>query len=255
MTSENRVISVEKLNGSPRHGILIVTPTYNEKGNLAAFMSGAGRSGADLLIVDDASPDGTAGTARELAAGYPGEAWLMRRRGKLGLGTAYADAFAWVLRERPDVTVVVQMDADASHDPAAIADLVAAARASGVGIGSRYVAGGSTPDWPLVRRLLSHYANVYARLVLGLRYHGFALRDATAGYVAWRMDAFRKVFSRPIMSNGYAFQVETKLKALLAGYVPKETPIAFHDRRWGASKMGFGVIWEAVIMPWRISVR
>ena len=224
MTPANRITGIESLNRMPSRGVLIVTPTYNESGNVAAFMDAVAKVGCDLLIVDDASPDGTSDIVRSKAAAAPMPVFLMSRRGKLGLGTAYVDAYAWVLSTRPDYKVIVQMDVDFSHDPAMVPRLAEAAERCGVAIGSRYVTGGSAPDWPLRRRFLSRGANVYAKTLIHLRFGSFDIQDATAGFVAWRRDALEKVFGSPVMSNGYAFQIETKLRATFEGYVPQELP-------------------------------
>lgn len=255
ITKENRVIGVEALNERPPRGILVVTPTYNERENIAAFIDAIGRTGADLLIVDDGSPDGTADLVRAKAAEATMRLRLMRRAGKLGLGTAYVDAYRWILKSPPEYRVVVQMDADFSHDPAMVSALAEQAEKTGVAVGSRYVPGGRCPDWPLRRRLLSSFANLYARAVLKLRFGRFGIHDATAGFVAWRTDVLKKVFSKEIKSNGYAFQIETKLLAVLEGFRPVELPIVFRDRTRGVSKISRSIILEAMILPWTTGKR
>jgi len=248
----DRILSIETLNQAPMHGLLTVAPTYDEKENVAEFMARVAAEGSDLLIVDDASPDGTAEIVRQTAAALKVRVSLMCRRGKLGLGTAYVDAYRWVLAHQPAYDVIVQMDVDFSHEPSMIPKLAAAARSSGVAVGSRYVLGGSMPDWPFHRRLLSWGANLYARTILNLRFGGYQLYDGTAGFVAWRRDALARVFSAPIMSRGYAFQIETKFRATRQGYRPVELPITFRDRRLGVSKISRAIVFETLLLPWKI---
>lgn len=250
-----RVLSVEALNDRPAGSAVAVIPTYNERDNIKELVEAIGRTRTDIFFVDDASPDGTADFIREVARDAMVRVWLMKRGGKLGLGTAYVDAFGWLLAEVPGYDVLLEMDADFSHEPAKLPELVAASRASGISVGSRYVPGGDCPDWPLNRRLLSYYANVYARLVLGLRFSKFSVHDATAGYVAWRRDVLQKVLARRPASNGYAFQIETKLLAALDGHVPVEIPIVFRDRRKGRSKISRAIVLEAMILPWKLLLR
>lgn len=248
-----RVLDVEALNGRPSKGTIVVTPTYDEKGNIAAFIGAVAAQGvSDLLIVDDASPDGTADIAREAAKSADMRIWLMRRSGKLGLGTAYADAYAWILHERPDARIVVQMDADFSHDPSRIPALIEASEAKGLAVGSRYVPGGRMPGWPLRRKLLSRAANLYAKTILHARFGTRSPHDGTAGFVAWRRDVLEGVFRRPIQSNGYAFQIETKFRASRLGFEAVELPITFPDRSHGVSKIDRSIILEALLLPWKL---
>jgi dolichol-phosphate mannosyltransferase len=242
---------VEALNDGPAGSRLAVIPTYNERENIAPIIEAVSRAGADIMIVDDASPDGTAKSARAAAPAAPTRVWLMPRPRKSGLGTAYADAFAWALAKAPGYRVLIEMDADFSHDPAMLPALAEAGERSGVAVGSRYVPGGSTPDWPAARRWLSAWANRYARRLLGLRFRRFRVRDATAGFVAWRRDVAERVLSPRPASNGYAFQIETKLRAVRAGFDIRELPIAFRDRAKGSSKIDKAVLLEAVLLPWR----
>lgn len=252
----SRVISVEALNERPAKSSLVVTPTFNERENIAEFIRQTGEHGAaDLMIVDDGSPDGTADEARRAASSAPMRVILMRRPGKLGLGTAYTDAFRWVLENEPGYQVVISMDADFSHDPSKVRELTGAASQSGFAIGSRYAKGGSCPDWPLRRRILSRWANLYARTIIGLRHPGFRVNDATAGFVAWSREALSRVLAFEPKSNGYAFLIETKLAAFLAGFRPTEIPITFTDRLHGVSKISKIVILESAILPWKLLFR
>ncbi len=250
-----RILSIEPLNDRPAAQAVAVIPTYNERDNIKELVEAVGRAGADIFFVDDASPDDTAALIRETAKNASVRVWLMRRTGKLGLGTAYVDAFGWLLARVPSYDVMLEMDADFSHEPSKVPELVRAARATGVSVGSRYVRGGDCPDWPLNRRLLSYYANVYARLVLRLGFSEFSMRDATAGFVAWRRAVTENVLARRPASNGYAFQIETKLFAALDGYAPVEVPIVFRDRRKGRSKISRSIVFEAMILPWKLLFR
>jgi dolichol-phosphate mannosyltransferase len=247
-----RILSVESLNDRLQSETLIVTPTYNEHANIASFIASISERQVDLLIVDDGSPDGTAEEARRVASTMTTRVWLMRRPKKLGLGTAYTDAFTWVLANQPVYKVILSMDADFSHDPTKVMELATAARDNGFAIGSRYVQGGRCPDWPLRRRLLSRSANFYARTIIGLRDRSFRINDATAGFVAWRRDVLKHVIASDPRSNGYAFLIETKLAAVQAGFSPKEIPITFTDRRHGVSKISKAVIWESAVLPWKL---
>ncbi len=250
---ENRIIGVVALNDRPSRQTLVVTPTYNERDNIAAFIEAVGCADADLMIVDDNSPDGTADLVMTEGKNAAMRVWLMRRKNKAGLGTAYLDAYRWLIETGHPYEVIVQMDADFSHEPSFIPILAAAGKKSGVAIGSRYVPGGAHPEWPLRRQLLSFCANLYARAALALRFGKFGVRDSTAGFVAWRSDALKKVFSEEIKSNGYAFQIETKFRATRLGYRPVELPITFRDRSRGVSKISRRIILEALLLPWRIS--
>ncbi len=226
-----------------RHDLLVVVPTYNEVENLEDVVDRIRSTGASVLIVDDASPDGTGDLADRLAAGDECVAAL-HRPGKQGLGAAYADGFAAALDG--DAVVIGQMDADLSHDPADLPRLFDAVVAgSDVAVGSRYVAGGSTEGWSWVRRAMSRGANWYTRLALGLR-----TRDATAGFRAYRAEALRRLEPATCKSAGYVFQVEMTYRAERRGMEIVEVPITFIERHRGDSKMSLAVAFEAM---WRIT--
>lgn len=192
-----------------------------------------------MLVVDDSSPDGTGEVADRLAVSEPRMS-VLHRPHKEGLGPAYAAGFDRALGEGAEI--VVEMDADFSHDPTDLPRLVRAIdEGADLAIGSRYVPGGSTPDWPLVRRLISRGGNIYARLMLGLK-----VRDATAGFRAFRADALRRLPYQTARASGYAFQVEMAYRASLAGLKVVEVPISFRDRTRGTSKMGTGIVIEAM---------
>jgi dolichol-phosphate mannosyltransferase len=228
--------------------ILVVTPTYNEAENVRrhveAVLSRPARP--DVLVVDDGSPDGTADIVRALAAEHPGRVELLERTGKLGLGTAYVAGFKQALAlGRWDV--IVQMDVDGSHDPAAIDDLLAHMNGADLVIGSRYVPGGKVENWPWSRRTVSWVGNLYARTVLRT-----ALRDLTGGFKAWRTDLLGRLDVDSFAANGYGYQIETTYRALQAGARVVEVPITFRDRELGESKMNTGIAVEAVSAVWRI---
>lgn len=227
--------------------ILVIIPTYNEADNLPRLVAALADLGLDLgvLVVDDASPDGTSQVALDLKATYP---WvsLLARRGKLGLGSAYVEGFRWAL-EHSDASLVVQMDADFSHDPAAVPGLVEAARSGAVAVGSRYVPGGRVKNWGLGRRMLSRGGSLYARTILGL-----PLRDVTGGFKCWPRAALASLDLSNLVSGGYAFQVEMNYRAHRGGHRLVEVPICFEDRRVGHSKMTLGIGLEALVVVWRL---
>jgi dolichol-phosphate mannosyltransferase len=223
----------------PTDRVTVVIPTYNERENLPHIAAAVTHQGYKLLIVDDGSPDGTGEMADRLAAEDP-RLSVLHRTVKEGLGPAYAAGFDRALDEGAEI--VIEMDADFSHDPADLPRLVAAIEAGAdLAIGSRYVPGGSTPDWPMGRRIISKGGNLYARLMLGL-----AIRDATAGFRAFRADALRSLPYRGAQASGYAFQVEMAMRAAEAGLIVVEVPISFRDRAHGTSKMGTGIVIEAM---------
>jgi dolichol-phosphate mannosyltransferase len=227
--------------------ILVVIPTYNEAENLPPLLEALFGLGLDLgvLVVDDASPDGTGRLAQELAARWPGLD-VLHRRGKLGLGSAYVEGFSWGLANT-DARFLAQMDADFSHDPQALPALLAAARPGAVAMGSRYVAGGGVVNWGLGRRLLSRGGSLYARLILGL-----PLKDVTGGFKCWPREVLASLGLDQVMSDGYAFQVEMSYRAHRLGAELKEVPITFADRRVGCSKMSLAIGLEALAMVWRL---
>ena len=228
-------------------GLWIVVPTYNEIESLPRLLDDVAEvldaRGLEhrLLVVDDGSPDGTGQLADRRATRDPRIA-VLHRQAKTGLGDAYAAGFAAALAG--GAQRIVQMDADGSHDPGAIAALLAATDAGGVdlALGSRYVTGGSTPDWSLRRRVLSRGGSAYARALLGL-----AVRDLTGGFKCWRREALATVLREPLALQGYGFQIELTHRAVRAGFTVAEVPIAFRDRRAGESKLGAATIREALL--------
>ena len=223
----------------PTDRVTVAIPTYNERENLSQIVTAVSSQGYRVLIVDDSSPDGTGALADEMAVLDPLIS-VLHRAEKQGLGPAYASGFDQALSEGAEV--VVEMDADFSHDPADIPRLIEAVDGGAdVAIGSRYVPGGSTPDWPLHRRLISRGGNLYARLMLGI-----PVRDATAGFRAFRAGALRSLPYRTAEASGYGFQVEMALRAHQQGLAIVEVPITFRDRALGTSKMGTGIVFEAM---------
>jgi dolichol-phosphate mannosyltransferase len=219
--------------------VTVALPTYNELENLPHIVPEIVVHGYRLLIIDDNSPDGTGRLADSLAADLDGVD-VLHRSEKSGLGPAYADGFDRILAEGAEI--VIEMDADFSHDPADLPGLVAAVSdGADLVIGSRYVPGGSTPDWPVLRRLISRGGNLYARTMLGI-----PVRDATAGFRAFSADALRRLPYRQADASGYGFQVEMAWRAHQAGMKITEIPITFRDRTRGKSKMGFPIVLEAM---------
>ncbi len=229
---------------------VVVIPTYNERDNLEPVVTAVAATGARVLVVDDASPDGTGELADKLAA--TAECLeVLHRPAKQGLGPAYAAGFQHALAQ--GVEIVCQMDADFSHDPYDLTRLMARVReGADLAIGSRYVAGGSTPDWALGRRFLSRAGNAYARTLLGSR-----IRDLTGGFRAWRSTTLAGLDPASCQASGYAFQVEMAWRAERHGCTVAEVPIVFRDRRVGLSKMDRSIVLEAMklVTAWGIRAR
>lgn len=219
--------------------VTCIVPTYNERENLPDIAKAVRSHGYRLLIVDDASPDGTGDIADGIAREDPLTS-VLHRPAKEGLGPAYAAGFDVALSG--GAGIIVEMDADFSHDPADLPRLVdAIERGADLVIGSRYVPGGATPDWPLPRRLISRGGNLYARMMLGIPIH-----DATAGFRAFRAAALEKLDYSGAEASGYGFQVEMAWRAHRAGLRITEIPISFSDRIRGKSKMGLPIVLEAM---------
>ena len=228
---------------------LVIVPTYNERPNLARLVGELlSLDALRVLVVDDASPDGTGEAADRLAAGSNGRLTVLHRRGPRGLGLSYIDGMHHALRT--PATHICQMDADFSHDPADIPRLLEASVEADLVIGSRYVPGGQLRNWPAHRVALSTFANRYVRAITRLPVH-----DCTSGFRCWRRDLLAGLPLDDIVSDGYAFQVEMAWQALQAGGRIREIPIVFVERRQGASKMSGRVIAESVLLPWRLAAR
>lgn len=222
---------------------LVIIPTYNEIENISNIIDAvmALPEQFDVLIIDDASPDGTAQEVQRKMSQYAGRVYLEQREGKLGLGTAYIYGFKWALER--DYEFVTEMDADFSHNPQDLPRLLEACKAqkADVAIGSRYITGVNVVNWPMGRVLMSYYASMYVRLVTRMK-----VRDTTAGFVCWRTRVLRDLELDKIEFKGYAFQIEMKFKAYKRGFKIVEVPIVFVNRVLGTSKMNGSIFGEAV---------
>ena len=231
----------------PPPRLLVVTPTYNERDNLERFVDAvfASMPEAHVLVVDDASPDGTGKIADRLA-GRDERVRVLHRSGKLGIGSAYLEGFGWGLGEGYDV--LVQMDTDLSHDPRYLpAFLQRIADGADLVLGSRNIPGGGVEGWGVGRHVLSKGGSLYSRTILGL-----PIRDLTSGFKAWRAEALRGIDLGAVQSEGYSFQIEMTWRALRRGFRVEEEPIVFVDRRAGKSKMSRQIFAEAILMVWKL---
>jgi dolichol-phosphate mannosyltransferase len=229
--------------------IVVIVPTYDEAENLPKMVSALFALPLDLevLIVDDASPDGTGNIADDLSLVHPGQMRVIHRTGKLGLATAYLQAFQ-TLVNRSDVDAIAHMDCDFSHDPAVLVEMARCIESCDVVLGSRYIPGGSTDvRWSLFRKALSAWGNFYARTILGM-----SIRDVTGGFRMWRRAALQSMPLERVKSSGYVFTVELCYLADCLGLKICETPIYFADRRWGKSKMSFKIQSEAALRVWSV---
>ncbi len=225
--------------------IVVIIPTFNECESLAAIVGRVRTSvpEADILVIDDNSPDGTGDIADGLAAD-DSNLHVMHRLGKEGLGAAYLAGFSWALQH--DYAVVVEMDADGSHQPEQLGRLLTALRGADLVLGSRWIAGGGTENWSKSREILSRGGNFYTRTMLGV-----PLRDATGGYRAFRAETLRKLDLHNVASQGYCFQVDLAWRAVQRGLIVTEVPITFVERAVGTSKMSQRIVVEAL---WRVTV-
>jgi len=224
---------------------LVIIPTYNEKENVRSIMERvlATDSRLEVLIVDDNSPDGTGDIVEEESGRNP-RVHLMRRPAKMGLGTAYRDGFGWALER--DYEYIFEMDADFSHDPAHLPLFLEAAQKFDFVLGSRYLDGNVTVvNWPMRRLMLSYGANIYVRIVTGMK-----LWDATGGFKCFHRRVLAAIDLKDVRSNGYAFQIEMSFRAFRKGFKGVEIPIVFSDRTHGLSKMNKGIMAEAIRIPW-----
>jgi dolichol-phosphate mannosyltransferase len=224
--------------------VAVIVPTYNERENLESIAARLRTAvpEADLLVVDDNSPDGTGELADKLAAGDQ-QIRVLHRPGKGGLGAAYLAGFAWALDK--GYSAMVEVDADGSHQPEDLPRLLDALQGADAVIGSRWVRGGTVRNWPKSREILSRGANTYARLMLRVPVH-----DATAGFRAYRAETLRAIDLQTVVSQGYCFQIDLTLRAVNAGLTVAEVPITFIDRTRGASKMSRAIVVEAF---WRVT--
>ncbi len=224
---------------------LVIVPTYNEKENVGSVVERVLSTDPrlELLFVDDNSPDGT-GDIVEAECKINPRVHLMRRPGKMGLGTAYRDGFAWALKR--DYEYIFEMDADFSHDPAHLPLFLEAAQKYDFVLGCRYLDGNVTVvNWPMRRLMLSYCANIYVRIVTGMK-----LWDATGGFKCFHRKVLEAIDLTDVRSNGYAFQIEMSFRAFRKGFTGVEIPIVFSDRTHGKSKMNKGIMLEAFVTPW-----
>ena len=223
---------------------LLIIPTFNEKENIANILQAvfALQQNFHVLIIDDGSPDGTAGIVKSLFEKYPGQLFLEERIGKLGLGTAYIHGFNWALEKGYDF--IFEMDADFSHNPNDLDKLYQACKTSGadVSIGSRYVKNGRIENWPWSRVSLSKGGALYTRMITWI-----PVKDPTAGFVCYKREVLEAINLDEITFVGYAFQIEMKFAAWKLGFTIKEVPITFIDRQFGASKMNKGIVKEGIL--------
>lgn len=220
---------------------VVIIPTYNEKENIEAIVRKVFSLEGEynVLIIDDGSPDGTAGIVKRLQTEFPDKLFLIERSGKLGLGTAYLTGFKWALDKGYDY--IFEMDADFSHNPEDLPRLYeACAKCGGVAIGSRYCDGISVVNWPIGRILMSYFASIYVKTVLGMKIH-----DCTAGFKCYSRKALETIDLDDVRMKGYGFQIEMKYTAWKLGFTLTEVPIIFVNRKLGTSKMSGGIFGEA----------
>ena len=231
---------------------VVVLPTYNEIANLQRIVTDILTLSPTitLVVVDDASPDGT-GVEAERLAGSLERLAVIRRQGKLGLGSAYRDAFQSILKGS-DAELICQMDADFSHSPDDLMKALNAVCNGGwdVVVGSRYVPGARIHNWSRRRRLLSHFGNLYTRLITGI-----PQSDVTSGMKCWRRKALEAIDLNSVKADGYGFQIEMSWNAWKLGFSSYEVPITFAERAHGISKMDWPIVWEAMLLPWKLRFR
>lgn len=232
---------MSEIDREPLDRVLVLLPTYNELENLPLIMERIRASvpDADVLVLDDNSPDGTGALADEMAAADP-HIQVLHRTGKEGLGKAYLAGFDWGLQRGYDA--LIEIDADGSHPPEVLPRMLEVAREADLVIGSRWVPGGSIVNWPKSREVISRGGNLYIRLALGM-----PVKDATAGYRVYRASALREIGLADVSSQGYCFQVDLTWRAVRAGLVVAEVPITFVERQIGASKMNESIVREAML--------
>ncbi|MFA6540354.1 MAG: polyprenol monophosphomannose synthase [Bacteroidota bacterium] len=228
---------------------LVIIPTYNEAQNAEKIIMEVLQQSeiVDVLIVDDNSPDGTAGIVKNMMESNS-RIHLLQREKKLGLGTAYVAGFKYAIERGFDF--IFEMDADFSHNPKEISIMLNKMDECDVLIGSRYIKGVNVVNWPMKRLILSYSANIYTRIITGMPIH-----DATAGFKCYKRKVLESINIDSLRSNGYAFQIETNFLAWKKGFVLKEMPIVFVDRRVGVSKMNKKIVYEAAFMVWKLKAR
>jgi dolichol-phosphate mannosyltransferase len=229
---------------------LICIPTYNERENVENIITAVLSQGEDIevLIIDDNSPDGTAEIVENLKKDNP-KVHLIKRPGKMGLGTAYIDGFTYGLT-LPQIGYLMEMDADFSHDPKYLHDFRETIKDCDLAIGSRYINGISIVNWPITRLLLSYFASIYVRFITGM-----PVKDPTSGFKCFRREVLEWLDLSKIKSNGYGFQIEMDFYVWRGGFRIKEIPILFIDRRAGTSKMNKKIVFEAIFGVWKLFLK
>lgn len=238
------------MNSTPAKHAVVLLPTYNESENLAAIVNAILKTApVDIWILDDNSPDGTGRIADQLAS-ESARVRVSHRPKKLGLGRAYLDGFRLALEQGYER--IIEMDADFSHSPDYLPTMLELSKSFDVVLGSRWVEGGGTQNWPAFRKIISKGGSIYARGILGL-----SVRDLTGGFKCFRREVLQSLDLSAIQSTGYAFQIEVTYRAFRQGFKVKEFPIVFVERRDGASKMSRRIVWEAVwrvpLLRWRVT--
>ncbi|MFS8082766.1 MAG: polyprenol monophosphomannose synthase [Ginsengibacter sp.] len=223
---------------------IVIIPTFNERENVEKILEAVFGLNMDfhVLIIDDNSPDGTAQIVKGLFVKYPGQLFLLERKGKLGLGTAYIMGFKWSLSK--GYRFIFEMDCDFSHNPSDLERLYKACKFNGadLAVGSRYVANGNVKNWPWLRVLISKGASIYTRIITWM-----PIKDPTAGFVCYRREVLEAINFDQVSFVGYAFQIEMKFAAWKLGFKIEELPITFIDRKFGASKMNKGIVKEGIV--------
>jgi len=238
-------------NNNDQMSNIVIIPTFKERENIESLIKSISDLNVafDILVIDDKSPDGTAGIVKNLQKSFP-NVHLIERPGKLGLGTAYITGFKWALEKKYDL--IYEMDADFSHDPPDLVRLYDACinGTADVAIGSRYISGVNVVNWPLSRVLMSYSASIYVRLITGMK-----VKDTTAGFICYKREVLENIRPEHIKSVGYGFQIEMKFTAWKLGYRIVEIPIIFTDRKLGSSKMSGGIFNEALWGVLRMKLR
>ena len=225
--------------------LIIVLPTYNERDNIVRFIPKIlNILQTDILIIDDNSPDET-GKYADMLAEKHAEVFVLHRAKKMGLGSAYVQGFQWALQQGYEY--IAQMDSDFSHDPHDLPLLIKALENADLAIGSRYISGGGIKNWPWYRLAVSQFGSFYSRSILNA-----PIRDLTGGFKIWKRNVLEKIQLDKILSDGYTFQIETTFRALKSGFKIKEVPIIFKDRTRGKSKISRRVVWEAIVLVWKL---
>lgn len=228
---------------------IVIIPTYNEAENITNIIPEIFNSVPDIniLVVDDSSPDGTADKVRELQKKWKDSLFLLIREVKDGLAGAYLKGFSYCLER--DYEIIIEMDADGSHDPKYLSKMIEEAVNYDYVLGSRYVRGGGVENWNIIRKIISKGGSLYSRILLGS-----TIKDLTGGFNLWRRDTLLGIGPENIISQGYLFQVELKIRAFKLGFKFKEIPIIFKDREFGVSKMSGKIFIEALFKIWKLKL-